>query len=416
MRTRIDPSNLIRVIPAEGLSVVLSDFCQFWPLRVPRVLRAGSVNFTDCRKEPTMDHPFKTPPASPVLSGIRRILTAAIAALALLPAAFLPAQAQDKPVLTVYTYSSFTGKYGPGAKIKERFEAICACTLTWVSADDAGSLVGRLKLEGDTTKADVVLGLDINLAAEARATGLFVPHGKTTDGKTTDGKTMDGLSLPVAWSDNTFLPFDWGHLAFVYDSTKLARPPASLKELVENPAGPRIVLQDPRTSAPGLGLLLWMRQVYGAEADAAWAKLKPRIVTFTKGWSESYGLFLKGEADMVLSYTTSPAYHVGVEKKTQYRAASFSEGHYVHVELAAQTRIGAAKPLAGQFLDFVMSEAFQGAMPEGNWMMPARMPAAGLPASFADVIKPARTLLFTPEEVQASRRAFIDGWLNATSR
>ncbi|MGL5362018.1 MAG: thiamine ABC transporter substrate binding subunit [Bosea sp. (in: a-proteobacteria)] len=349
---------------------------------------------------------IQTSPASTVLSCTRRKLAAALAAFMLVPAAFLPAQAQDKPVLTVYTYSSFTGKYGPGAKIKERFEATCACTLTWVSADDAGSLVGRLKLEGDATKADIVLGLDMNLASEAKATGLFVPHGKATE----------GLSLPVSWSDNTFLPFDWGHLAFVYDSTKLAKPPASLKELVENANGPRIVLQDPRTSAPGLGLLLWMRQVYGADADAAWAKLKPRIVTFTKGWSESYGLFLKGEADMVLSYTTSPAYHIGVEKKSQYRAAPFAEGHYVHVELAAQTKIGAAKPLAGQFLDFVMSEAFQGAMPEGNWMMPAKMPAAGLPASFADVIKPAKTLLFTPDEVQANRRAFIDGWLNATSR
>ena len=28
------------------------------------------------------------------------------------------------------------------------------------------------------------------------------------------------------------------------------------------------------------------------------------------------GLFLKGEADMVLSYTTSPAYHTAIEKKT----------------------------------------------------------------------------------------------------
>ena len=98
--------------------------------------------------------------------------------------------------------------------------------------------------------------------------------------------------------------------------------------------GPKIVLQDPRTSAPGLGFLLWMRQVYGDKAGEAWTKLKPRIVTFTKGWSEAYGLFLKGEADMVMSYTTSPAYHVGAEKKTNYKAAPFAEGHYMHVELA----------------------------------------------------------------------------------
>ena len=54
----------------------------------------------------------------------------------------------------------------------------------------------------------------------------------------------------------------------------------------------------------------------------------------TKGWSEAYGLFLKGEADMVLSYSTSPAYHIGAENKTNYKAAMFAEGHATQVEVA----------------------------------------------------------------------------------
>ena len=49
-----------------------------------------------------------------------------------------PAQAQEKPALSVYSYSSFSGKYGPGAKVKAAFEAQCQCTLNWVAADDAG--------------------------------------------------------------------------------------------------------------------------------------------------------------------------------------------------------------------------------------------------------------------------------------
>jgi thiamine transport system substrate-binding protein len=316
------------------------------------------------------------------------------------------AHAQSKPTLTVYTYGSFAGKYGPGKTVKERFEATCACELVWVTSEDAGSMVGRLRLEGEGTKADVVVGLDMNLAAEAKALGIFAPHG-------TDVKD---LSLPIQWADDTFIPFDWGYLAFVYDSTKLANPPKSLKELVENPNGPKVVLQDPRTSAPGLGFLLWMRQVYGDKADEAWAQLKPRVVTFTKGWSEAYGLFLKGEADMVLSYTTSPAYHVVAEKKDNYKAASFSEGHYLHVELAGITRTTKQPDLAKKFIAFVLSEPFQSAMPEGNWMMPARNPAAGLPAAFKDLVQPGKALLYTPEEVQQNRRAFIDGWLNATAR
>jgi thiamine transport system substrate-binding protein len=315
------------------------------------------------------------------------------------------AVAQTTPVLTVYSYGSFVGKYGPGKTVKERFEAVCGCEVAYVAAEDAGSLVGRLRLEGETTGADVVVGLDMNLAAEAKALGLFAKYDLPTQ----------GLSLPIPWSDDTFVPFDWGHLAFVYDTNKLKTPPGSLKELVESPNGPTVVLEDPRTSAPGLGFLLWMRQVYGDRAGEAWQKLKPRIATVTKGWSEAYGLFLKGEADMVLSYSTSPAYHVGAEKKSNYKAAAFSEGHYLHVELAGMTRTAKQPELARRFLAFVLSEPFQSAMPEGNWMFPAKRPASGLPASFGDLIEPTTTLVFTPDEVQNNRRAFIDEWLNATS-
>lgn len=334
------------------------------------------------------------------------ILNRVFAAILGVAAATGFAQAQTKPTLTVYTYGSFVGKYGPGQTIKERFETTCACQVAFVAAEDAGSLLGRLRLEGRTTKADVVLGLDMNLAAEAKALGIFAEHGIDTA----------DLSLPVRWTDETFIPFDWGYLAFVYDSNKLKQPPSSLKALVDDPAGPRLVLQDPRTSAPGLGFLLWMRKVYGADADEAWTKLKPRVATFTKGWSEAYGLFLKGEADMVLSYTTSPAYHVAAENKTNYKAAKFSEGHYLHVELAGRTGASQQPELAKRFLDFVLSEPFQSAIPEGNWMMPAKIPQSGLPASFSDLIEPEEGLLFTPEEVRENRRAFTDEWLNATSR
>ncbi len=316
------------------------------------------------------------------------------------------AAAQTKPTLTVYTYSSFAGKYGPAKTIAERFAAVCDCEIKWVTAEDAGSLLGRLRLEGKSTSADVVVGLDTNLAAEAKALDLFAPHG--TD--------IKDLSIPMAWNDDTFIPFDWGYFAFVYDSNKLPKPPASLKELIENPNGPKVVLQDPRTSTPGLGLLLWVKKVYGDKVDDAWTQLKPRIVTFTKGWSEAYGLFLKGEADMVLSYTTSPAYHIVAEKKDNYKAAAFSEGHYLQVEIAGMTRTTKQPELAKKFMAFILSDPFQSALPETNWMMPAKMPSSGVPAAFKDMVQPSQALLFTPEEVRQNRSAFTDEWLNATTR
>ena len=143
------------------------------------------------------------------------------------------------------------------------------------------------------------------------------------------------LDLPVVWSDTTFVPFDWGWFAFVYDETKLKTPPKSLADLVDSADGPKLVIEDPRTSTPGLGLLVWMREVYGDKAADAWRKLAPKVVTVTQGWSEAYDLFLKGEADMVLSYTTSPAYHIGVEHDQTKKAAIFPEGHAMEIRLGA---------------------------------------------------------------------------------
>jgi thiamine transport system substrate-binding protein len=312
----------------------------------------------------------------------------------------------EKPLLTVYTYSGFTSEYGPGALIKERFEAGCGCRLEWVTSDDAGTLLARLKLEGESTGADVVLGLDTNYIPQAKATGLFAPHGIDNT----------GLDLPVEWTDDTFVPFDWSWFAFVYDETKLPDPPESLRALIEAPDGPKIIIQDPRTSSPGLGLLVWMRGVFGEDADEAWRKLAPKIVTVTQGWSEAYSLFLKGEADMVLSYTTSPAYHIAAEKQDQFKAAIFPEGHYLQVEIAGVTTVTDEPELARDFLRFMISDPFQSAIPEGNWMYPAALPEGSLPASFEGLARPETSTLQSPGDLEANRRAWIDEWLAALSR
>jgi len=144
----------------------------------------------------------------------------------------ITAWGQSKPVLTVYTYNSFTSEWGPGPTLTKDFEAQCGCDLNWVSLEDGAALLARLKLEGKSTKADVVLGLDTNLTAEAKATGLIAPHGLD----------LSSLSLPISWNDADFVPYDWGYFAFVYDSQKLSDPPASLAELTDGKDSPKIVI------------------------------------------------------------------------------------------------------------------------------------------------------------------------------
>jgi thiamine transport system substrate-binding protein len=325
-----------------------------------------------------------------------------LAALAMLALTASVAVAADK-TLTVYTYESFISEWGPGPKVKEAFEKTCDCTVDFVGVADGVALLTRLKLEGAGTKADLVLGLDTNLVAEAKQTGLFEPHGID----------VSAVKVPGGFADDAFVPYDYGHFAVIYDTEAMKTPPKSLKDLVEGDPKDKIVIEDPRTSTPGLGLLLWVKSVYGDEADEAWAKLKGRVLTVTPGWSEAYGLFTKGEAPMVLSYTTSPAYHMVAENTERYQAAAFSEGHYIQIEVAGLLKGAPQKDLARQFLSFMITPGFQDTIPTNNWMMPAAATSEPLPEAFGKLVSPEKTFLMTPEEVATHRKAWIDEWLSA---
>ena len=113
------------------------------------------------------------------------------------------------------------------------------------------------------------------------------------------------------------------------------------------------------------------------------------MLTVTPGWSESYGLMTSGEVPMVLSYTTSPAYHILAEGTDRYKAAEFSEGHYLQIEVAGQTKKGADNPLAAQFLAFMTTPAFQDIIPETNWMLPAAPTSKPLNPVFGEMARPA---------------------------
>jgi len=326
--------------------------------------------------------------------------------LAMLVLSATLATAADKPVLTVYTYDAFAADWGPAPKVKEAFEKTCECELNFIAADDSISTLRKVQLEGAETKADIVLGLDTNITEEAKSTGLFAKHDTDTS----------KLNLPIDWYDDTFVPFDFGFFAFVYDKNKLTNPPKSFEELAAMPDDFKIVIQDPRSSTPGLGLLLWIKHVYGDKAADYWQSISPKILTVTKGWSDAYGLFLKGEADMVLSYTTSPAYHLIAEKKDNYASAPFSEGHYMQVEVAGVLKSSKHPELAKQFLTFMLSDEFQDIIPTTNWVYPVIKIRKGLPKGFDTLHIPTTAILLDELTVEENRKAYTDEWLAALDR
>ncbi|MDO4643947.1 MAG: thiamine ABC transporter substrate binding subunit [Cardiobacteriaceae bacterium] len=251
--------------------------------------------------------------------------------------------------LTIYSEEFFAAEWGPGQEIKALFEkSHPQCEITFIPFDSRATILNRLRLEGKNTKADVVLGLDNQQIESAEKTRLFDAHQVD----------LSSLSLPVAWKNQTFLPYDFGQYAFIYDKSKLKNPPQSMQELLER-KDLRIIYQDPRTSSLGRGLIIWINSLYPQEqVPHIWQQLAQHTVTVGKGWTETYGAFLKEEADLVFSYDTSPLYHLLNEQKDQYSAAKFSEKSVLQIETVAKIA-GRHNTCADSFLPFLISPEAQ---------------------------------------------------------
>ena len=306
--------------------------------------------------------------------------------------------------LTIYTYDSFVSEWGPGPIIEKIFEEKHNADIEFVAVDSAATLLNKVILEGDTSKADIVLGLDMNLFDLAEQSGLFTSHNI---------KDINNLiNLPLKWETNKFVPYNYGYFSFVYNEANLATPPKSMDELI-NSTNARIVIQDPRTSTPGLGLLTWMKALYGDKAGDEWKKLNKKIISVTKGWTDAYyNFFMAGEADMVLSYTTSPAAHIMFEERYDILATTFEEGNYITIEFAGILNNSQNKDLANKFLNFMLSKEFQSVIPSTNIMYPVTN-IKDLPEAF-DKLDVPNFIQMDPKEINKNKEKWIDEWLNAS--
>lgn len=303
-----------------------------------------------------------------------------------------------KDTLTVYSYNSFTGTWGPAKELKEEFEKTCNCEISFIGVGDGVSALNRLKLEGSKSKADIILGLDGDLLEVARSANLVQKH-----------QVMKPELSTEFWSED-FIPYDHGYLAFIYDASKTQDKPKTLKDFIQNADKASIIYQDPRTSILGKSLLLWINKLYPEEAQELYKILDEKTATITKSWTEAYSLFKKGESDFVLSYSTSPAVHLK-EGITKYQALIFDDGNYEEIETAAITKNAKNLKLANEFLTFLLSEPAQKIIMNKNIMYPSIK--MELPPEFQDLEKVKIPLSYSPKEVLQKQKEFIKQWQNA---
>ena len=312
--------------------------------------------------------------------------------------------------LVVYTYDSFVS-WGPAQAIEEAFEAAHpGVDLVWVAPGDSSEMLARLIGEraAGGTDADVFLGVaDVELP-RALAQGVFQPYDPTLIPNL--ASVPDELLL-----DETghVIPFDHGYVTFVYDSEALPEGlvPQTLSDLTHPELKDKIVLEDPRTSSPGLSFLLWTIAHFGEERWLDfWRALFPNVLTVTKGWSEAYDMFLAGEAPIVLSYSTDTAYSYIAEGSLRYRVVTPDGEAYRQVEGMGIVAGTDQSELAHAFLDLVLSKEIQELIPTSQWMFPVSFEAE-LPEDFARyAVVPAHPVSLPPDYVAQHLEEWLSEW------
>ncbi|PIE32097.1 thiamine ABC transporter substrate-binding protein [candidate division KSB3 bacterium] len=313
----------------------------------------------------------------------------------------------EQEEFVIYAYDSFIS-WGLAEATMHKFEDANNCTVTLIGVGDAGQVLNRVIMEKDNPQADIVVGIDNNYLAKALKYEILEPY---------TSKNIELIPQDLILDPSFHLtPFEYGFIAFVYDSDALPEPPESLTALTEPAWKEKIILEDPRTSSPGVAFLLWTIAAFGEDGYLDyWEKLKPSILTITKGWDTAYGMFTAGEAPVVLSYATSPAYHVEVEQSTRYLAAPMAEGFYRQIEGMGIVKGAKHRELAEKFIDFMLTEEFQQEIPLTQWVFPVN-PNVRLPKSFDYAAKTDRFLSLDPDQIEQNYDTWLKAWTELMTR
>lgn len=270
---------------------------------------------------------------------------------------FPPLSSPLRPVVTLLTYSSFGGVYGPARKLKAEFEKTCHCEIQLLIAEDSTGLVQRLQLK---TPVDVVVGLDqisLILAKKFSWKKHNIPREKF-------------ISEIRPFQSSFFVPVDWAPIGWIYKDSRF-KPVKKLSDVMSLEG--RISFPEPETSTLGLQLYYWLY----SEVRGDLLKLKKLIRGLKKtaygpitSWSLAYGLFRKGRVEMSLSYLTSLIYHQKEEKDLSYRFAYFNGGHPWQVEFAAVPVTCKQCSLALRFMEFLLTPLAQEIIRDSHFMFP----------------------------------------------
>lgn len=274
--------------------------------------------------------------------------------------------------LVVYSYDSF------GQTLMEMAEKHFAkeynAKVRFVLFEDTGAMYSRLVMEKNKPVADIVIGLDEVYLIDAKKDDLFRAYKP---------KGFENIRKELVFDKDFYMvPFDYGYITFNYDSKLLPDAPLTHSDLLKPEFNKKIVIPNPMTSSPGQAFLLSTIAYFGEDKYLDfWKELKKNILVMPSSWSIAYGIYTNGEAPLVLSYGTSPVYHLVYDNTDRYKALVLDSVAWAQIEGAGILKNSKNPKLAEAFMDYLISIEMQEALTESQFMYPVRVDAK-LPESF----------------------------------
>ena len=340
-----------------------------------------------------------------------RILLVFLISLLLIP---ISAQEDDdqSTILTLVTHDSFDIP----PSLLEEFTEETAIELRILRAGDTGTLLTQAILSANDPLGDVLFGVDNTFLSRALDADLFLPY--------VSERLAEIDPIFSLEDEDRVTPIDYGDVCLNYDraffeENQLALP-ESLLDLTKDEYSGLLVVQNPATSSPGLAFLLATVAVFGSEGEYNyldyWQDLAENDVRITEGWTDAYfGEFTAGSETgtrpLVVSYASSPPFTVDEETGEAATGSIVSpDTCFRQVEYVGILRGTENIEPAQQFIDFMLSRAFQEALPYSMYVFPVN-PRAELPAEFsAHAQIPSDPVDISAEEIAAGRQEWTQAW------
>lgn len=331
-----------------------------------------------------------------------------------------PAAAQEN-VLTVIAHDSFAYS----EDVMTAFEEETGITVEVLRLGDAGTLVNQSILSRSNPLGDVMYGIDNTFLGRALEAELFIPY---------ESPALE--DVPEEFFDPTghVTPINYGDVCLNYDAAYFEENdlplPQSLEDLTEPEYRGMLAVENPATSSPGLSFLIATVAAFGEDGDYTyldyWRDLVENDVYVSEDWTDAYyGQFSgsaasEGDRPLVVSYASSPPVEVyfadPVPESAPTGAVTADGMCFRQIEYAGILEGTDNLEAAQQFIDFLLSRAFQEDLPLQMFVFPA-LPDAELPDVFQQFAEiPENPVLMDAEMIDDGREDWIQAWTETVLR